>query len=557
MMKARIILLGMFAFLTAELTVGAQLVERTYIVTDRQVYVSGEEIFCSLFCFDATKGGLSDFSSIAYMELVSPKGSAVRSKVALRQGRGAGRLRIPSDLPTGNYRLIAYTAQNRNEDGVDPFMSSRILSIYNTLSSSRSDGTRLATEADKNLTEAENRTFAASSDGYLEITSRGDSLLIRSLSSDYLDFCLSLSIGDGIPDPLGPSLDDFIKYCDSEKNKEHHFKGTCIPEYEGEIVSIKVSPKYEGIQAFLSSPGSRTDIYTSHVDSTGLVSFFTGNVYGDRDLVFELYSPDVEENFSYEVLSPFLCPELSEDNVPELVLSESIRDDLSKRSIYMQIGRHFGCEEFTGYLPVRPDLLFLGLNKVVYEMDHYTRFPTMRETITEYVRELSVRKQDGKTTIKVSPVKDHSFSSSLLSGTALVLVDGVIVSDHSLVLDLDPSLLKRIDIYPYDVSTGSYITSGVVNFISYKSDMAGCKLPSNVRILGFQGAPVPVCIGPGKEDSLSPDYRYTRIWQPLLRLAPAEEMAIPLGHLPQEELRLVIEGLSGSKAFHTGKILKD
>ena len=184
MMKARIILLGMFAFLTAELTVGAQLVERTYIVTDRQVYVSGEEIFCSLFCFDATKGGLSDFSSIAYMELVSPKGSAVRSKVALRQGRGAGRLRIPSDLPTGNYRLIAYTAQNRNEDGVDPFMSSRILSIYNTLSSNRSDGTRLATEADKNLTEAENRTFAASSDGYLEITSRGDSLLIRSLSSD-------------------------------------------------------------------------------------------------------------------------------------------------------------------------------------------------------------------------------------------------------------------------------------------------------------------------------------------------------------------------------------
>ena len=79
MMKARIILLGMFAFLTAELTVGAQLVERTYIVTDRQVYVSGEEIFCSLFCFDATKGSLSDFSSIAYMELVSPKGSAVRS----------------------------------------------------------------------------------------------------------------------------------------------------------------------------------------------------------------------------------------------------------------------------------------------------------------------------------------------------------------------------------------------------------------------------------------------------------------------------------------------
>ena len=387
---------------------------------------------------------------------------------------------------------------------------------------------------------------------------RGDSLFLRNSGTECLDFCLSLSISDALPDPEGPGLADFLEARSGDRTTLRTDAKLSIPEYEGEIVSIRVPAMYSGVTAVLSGPGLRNDIYSSTVDSTGLVSFYTGNIYGDRDLVFELNSRDVNDDFSLEVLSPFASPELDRDGVPELHLNGSVAEDLKRRSVAMQISRHFGIDEYMDSLQLRPDLLFKGGAMTVYEMDDYTRFPTMRETIVEYVREVHIRRQDGEPVLKLVPGKSFESYSSMLGGNALVLVDGVPVSEHGRVLDLNPALLRRICIYPYDVSTGSCIYSGVVNFISFRGDMAGLQFPGRVRILDFHGVTFPVTVGAAEEDSLSPDYRYTRIWQPLLHLEAGEELALPLGKCGAEELRLELEGVVGrSVAFSTAALLKN
>ena len=556
-----------FLMLAAGFTAAAGLVERTYVCTDRHSYVAGEDVFCSVFCFDGGSGSLSDFSSVAYVELISPEGSAVRVKMALQDGRGAGRLRLPSTLPTGNYRLIAYTALNRNEEDMDYFRGSRVISVYNTLSASRQESVVLdaapaAVEGKDRpygtAVEGKGRPYGAAAPAGLVMEQRGDSLFLRNSGTECLDFCLSLSISDALPDPEGPGLADFLEARSGDRTTLRTDAKLSIPEYEGEIVSIRVPAMYSGVTAVLSGPGLRNDIYSSTVDSTGLVSFYTGNIYGDRDLVFELNSRDVNDDFSLEVLSPFASPELDRDGVPELHLNGSVAEDLKRRSVAMQISRHFGIDEYMDSLQLRPDLLFKGGAMTVYEMDDYTRFPTMRETIVEYVREVHIRRQDGEPVLKVVPGKSFESYSSMLGGNALVLVDGVPVSEHGRVLDLNPALLRRICIYPYDVSTGSCIYSGVVNFISFRGDMAGLQFPGRVRILDFHGVTFPVTVGAAKEDSLSPDYRYTRIWQPLLHLEAGEELALPLGKCGAEELRLELEGVVGrSVAFSTAALLKN
>ena len=561
------ILFCAFLMLAAGFSAAAGLVERTYVCTDRHSYVAGEDVFCSVFCFDGGSGSLSDFSSVAYVELISPEGSAVRVKMALQDGRGAGRLRLPSTLPTGNYRLIAYTALNRNEEDMDYFRGSRVISVYNTLSASRQESVVLdaapAAVAGKDhsygaAVEGKGRPYGAAAPAGLELEQRGDSLFLRNSGTECLDFCLSLSISDALPDPEGPGLADFLEARSGDRTTLRTDAKLSIPEYEGEIVSIRVPAMYSGVTAVLSGPGLRNDIYSSTVDSTGLVSFYTGNIYGDRDLVFELNSRDVNDDFSLEVLSPFASPELDRDGVPELHLNGSVAEDLKRRSVAMQISRHFGIDEYMDSLQLRPDLLFKGGAMTVYEMDDYTRFPTMRETIVEYVREVHIRRQDGEPVLKVVPGKSFESYSSMLGGNALVLVDGVPVSEHGRVLDLNPALLRRICIYPYDVSTGSCIYSGVVNFISFRGDMAGLQFPGRVRILDFHGVTFPVTVGAAKEDSLSPDYRYTRIWQPLLHLEAGEELALPLGKCGAEELRLELEGVVGrSVAFSTAALLKN
>ena len=561
------ILFCAFLMLAAGFSAAAGLVERTYVCTDRHSYVAGEDVFCSVFCFDGGSGSLSDFSSVAYVELISPEGSAVRVKMALQDGRGAGRLRLPSTLPTGNYRLIAYTALNRNEEDMDYFRGSRVISVYNTLSASRQESVVLdaasAAVAGKDhsygaAVEGKGRPYGAAAPAGLELEQRGDSLFLRNSGTECLDFCLSLSISDALPDPEGPGLADFLEARSGDRATLRTDAELSIPEYEGEIVSIRVPAMYSGVTAVLSGPGLRNDIYSSTVDSTGLVSFYTGNIYGDRDLVFELNSRDVNDDFSLEVLSPFASPELDRDGVPELHLNGSVAEDLKRRSVAMQISRHFGIDEYMDSLQLRPDLLFKGGAMTVYEMDDYTRFPTMRETIVEYVREVHIRRQDGEPVLKLVPGKSFESYSSMLGGNALVLVDGVPVSEHGRVLDLNPALLRRICIYPYDVSTGSCIYSGVVNFISFRGDMAGLQFPGRVRILDFHGVTFPVTVGAAEEDSLSPDYRYTRIWQPLLHLEAGEELALPLGKCGAEELRLELEGVVGrSVAFSTAALLKN
>ena len=89
--------------------------ERTYISTDKDVYVAGERIWCSAFCVDPATGRLSSVSGVAYLELHSAEGLAASARIALMGGRGAGAVDLPAALPTGNYRLSAYTALSARE----------------------------------------------------------------------------------------------------------------------------------------------------------------------------------------------------------------------------------------------------------------------------------------------------------------------------------------------------------------------------------------------------------------------------------------------------------
>ncbi|MBP5635583.1 MAG: hypothetical protein J6W83_04255 [Bacteroidales bacterium] len=131
----------MLAVLLAAPAAGARVVERVYVSTDRAVYMAGEDIRCSAFCLDFAPGRLySELSSLAYLELHSADGLAQTAKIALVHGRGAGVISLPRTLPTGNYRIIAYTAENKQEEGYDYGLSARTVSVFNPYLSERVKG---------------------------------------------------------------------------------------------------------------------------------------------------------------------------------------------------------------------------------------------------------------------------------------------------------------------------------------------------------------------------------------------------------------------------------
>ena len=95
--------LAYFTFLLVALCCcGVYAQERVYVSTDKEVYLSGENLWCSVYCLDDSTGEFSNLSDVAYLQFVSNEGVAATHKVALIGGRGCGVFQIPVDFATGN-----------------------------------------------------------------------------------------------------------------------------------------------------------------------------------------------------------------------------------------------------------------------------------------------------------------------------------------------------------------------------------------------------------------------------------------------------------------------
>ena len=89
--------------------------EKTFLHSDRSTYLTGESVWFSVFCTDATTNKPSGLSKLAYVELTGPdKNATVHAKIVLSNGNGNGYLLLPSSLPSGTYSLRGWTQWMRN-----------------------------------------------------------------------------------------------------------------------------------------------------------------------------------------------------------------------------------------------------------------------------------------------------------------------------------------------------------------------------------------------------------------------------------------------------------
>ena len=547
-MKKFLILICSLLCLLPSASAVERLRERVYLATDRDVYVAGDAVWLSAWCVDAASGKLSSFSKIAYVEVHSSTGMVQTAKISLDGGRGAGRLTLPSTLPTGNYRLFAYTRLGASEEGFDPLTGARTLSVFNTLSTERVEsGVELVAQAPTaRVPESAGALSLRADDGAASGHTR---VTVTNNGTEAVGFSLSVRHEDGIPAPDGAHITDFVRGI-HELPAARGFDTAVIPEYEGEIIHAHVSgldmaklgnvaDKY----AFISSPGTGESLYTESISSDGSATFFTSNIYGDREMFLEIEGIDRDNICHMELESPFL--NLPAGDIPQLQLYNGWASALELRGLGMQLEKNFDADTLYTALPARTHRIFDERECIRYILDDYTRFPVMEELFIEFISELRVRRVDGKRELQawVSDQQgDHYFSS----GTVLALLDGIPVLDHEKILSYDPLLVREVDIYADSYFVGIRGFSGIVNFVTYKGTLPSMQFADNVRIVDFQGCSIPLaytCEGVGPE---YPDYRQTLYWHPLLTLAPGESMTLECKTPAYSgRFELVAEGLTG------------
>jgi hypothetical protein len=107
--------------------------EEIYIHSDRDEYMSGEDLWFNIYLFDRLSTRLSNNSKVVYFELLNKDNRPiVQKKVLLEDGTGPGQIVLPDTLGTGIYTIRAYTNWMKNFLPYNCFMKE--IRIYNSFS---------------------------------------------------------------------------------------------------------------------------------------------------------------------------------------------------------------------------------------------------------------------------------------------------------------------------------------------------------------------------------------------------------------------------------------
>jgi hypothetical protein len=81
--------------------------EKVFMHYNTSIIFPGEYLYYNFHCLLDKQGTTSRLSKIGYVELVgADKQIIMRQKLALKNGRAQGDFFIPTDIPSGNYKLV-------------------------------------------------------------------------------------------------------------------------------------------------------------------------------------------------------------------------------------------------------------------------------------------------------------------------------------------------------------------------------------------------------------------------------------------------------------------
>ena len=537
---------GSFAVQFFGKTVGAELRERIYVQTDKQLYLAGEPVLMKVLTADPDQIPLT-FSKIAYVELIGDSVAREQIKLELIDGVGTGRMQLPTDLPTGYYRLIAYTQYMRNE-GTDVFFE-KIIAVVNTFLSGYHP-----TDAEP---ETENHFLSAGETGSGTVSLQADKasystrdrgeLIITGLPENI--HTLSVSVAGKEIIPATESNVSLFKKNGSKKSTG--FSGEFLPEYEGHIITGKIFDNQTGITERdnillapgLSFPGEGIRFFAGQKSNAGDVRFFTSGISGTNEIATILYYTD--EKYRIDIQSPFVTRFVSE-SMPALRLDSACYGRLLERSVALQVFRYFAEDPSTSQNNPAPVLKIKPTWS--YPLDEYTRFSTMRDVFVEFIIGARFRRNAGKQEISVLVKRGSSYDYGKMP---LVLLDGVPVSDHNIIYSYDPLAVERINIYYGPRILGGYIFDGIVELTTYRRLHQDLSMNRSSQILSYEGPQLPYHLNTPdyseerNRQSRMPDGRHTLLWNPDVRSDGKTSIRLPFDTSDLSgEFQATVEGIT-------------
>jgi hypothetical protein len=508
--------------------------EAMYMHTSGTLFMPGEYLYFSLYCINTQTYKLSDLSEVAYVQLIGEDNGVVfTQKIDLVKGRGQGDYFFPTSLPSGNYKLVSYTHWMKNAGTAQFFAGD--LTFLNPYRADQAvfldpgrDGEGCSARREQGVTEEpaepsrdlgillEKASFKKGEQVRLQVKNfRG--------ARGYGTYSLSVRRRDGLP---GPDPVSAVKYAESypqllKKIPQRVNDILSIPEQRGELISGQVTTPagipLEGASISLSLPGTDFQVKKVRTDGEGKFYTYLTRPYRGRTGMAEVVSPGVEK-----ALFNWFSPHDFEGDIPcfyHFELKPDMAAEIRKRSIDNQVeNSYFEAKPDTLEVPVASDP-FEGEVPEVYNLEDYTRFATLEETLVELIEHVWVKQEDdgGATFWVRQPMAPRG--PDYTTDPPLVVVDGILVPDHNGLLGYDARKIKTIRVLREKYQLGGESYQGMVvietidNTFSETWDVplgtSFTFLPPSPRKNYFRQMAAPGNI---------PDYRSQLLWEPDITL---------------------------------------
>ncbi|WP_299125628.1 hypothetical protein [uncultured Winogradskyella sp.] len=442
--------------------------ESIYIDINGGLLFSGEYLYYSMFCFDTTTKNNSQMSKIVYVELIASNGDRIfKHKIKLDNGRGYADFFLPVTLNTGHYKLVAYTNWMRNGDFNNLGNANlTIINPYKSITSIEDTQVKIDSVSVNNLLK-ENKVIQLiglklNKERYGKrqkvVVELHDSL--NNIGGSY-----SVSVKRKIDIPASEFRHTVDYYSRLKAQKIQFSKddsNVFLPEFRGELfkgsIRHKGSDNKGNLKVAVSIAHDFNILNIAHTDISGNFYFNVDENYSTNKAYFQVLG---ENSQDYDViLEPKPELDISELKFETFRLNPEWKDFIIEQSVYNQVENAYFEFRSDSLSILLHDNLFKGRIYESYNLDDYNRFATLKETVQEIIKNTSIRKDNERQ--DVFEIQGFNFGTNT-NIKPLLILDGVIVDNHSKMMDFNATTIKTVKIYRDQFVIDLEVFQGIIN----------------------------------------------------------------------------------------------
>jgi len=448
--------------------------ELIFVHSNTSLFLTGEYLYYTIYCLNSETNTLSDLSKVAYVELVSKEGTQFfKQKIKLENGLGNADFFIPVGAPTGTYKLLAYTNWMKNE-GFDVFFKEdvHIINPYQVskISFQKKDTSNISGSSkhhiaykDRNIGPMnlvlKNRVFSKRSKVSFSLRGKNENAVVSG------NYSISLRRKGKLPEPTPQNSVTALNKFDSKLKDGVNLNSNSIylPELRGELLSGRVSTLnnriIKDLKIAVSIPGDNYYIDIVSTNSDGVFYINIDQDYsGDRMFLEVLDNP--QQNYKI-VLNEHSYLDYSELVFKDLELNTLIKEEIVQRSIHNQIDNAYFKYKPDSVVSVVAEQLFGTKKFQNYKLDDFTRFKTIRETIFEIFKDVSISRIGKENSTLHVQGYNYGTNSGILP---IVIIDGFQITNHTALLDYNAFAIEQIQVFRDRFVLGSKVYQGALLF---------------------------------------------------------------------------------------------